>query len=74
MKILLFLKKNIVLLNIILFVASCSNKSKSVSSNEIKNYNQMRIGFGSCLKQDKAMPIFDSIKKDNLDLFLNDWR
>ena len=30
----------------------------------------MRIGFGSCLKQDKAMPIFDSIKKDNLDLFL----
>ena len=70
MKILLFSKKNIVLLNIILFVASCLNKSKSVSPNEIKNYNQMRIGFGSCLKQDKAMPIFDSIKKDNLDLFL----
>ena len=30
----------------------------------------MRIGFGSCLKQDKPMPIFDSIKKENLDLFL----
>ena len=30
----------------------------------------MKIGFGSCLKQDKAMPIFDSIKRDNLDLFL----
>ena len=70
MKILLFSKKNILLLNVIVFLAACLNKSKSVSSNEIKNYNQMRIGFGSCLKQDKAMPIFDSIKKDNLDLFL----
>ena len=70
MKILLFSKKNILLFNIVVFLASCLNKSKSVSSNEIKNYNQMRIGFGSCLKQDKAMPIFDSIKKDNLDLFL----
>ena len=70
MKILLFSKKNIVLLNIILFVVACLNKSKPAGSNEIKNYNQMRIGFGSCLKQDKAMPIFDSIKKDNLDLFL----
>ena len=28
----------------------------------MKNYNQMKIGFGSCLKQDKPMPIFDSIK------------
>ena len=70
MKILLFSKKNIVLLNIIAFLAACLYKPKAVSSNEIKNYKQMRIGFGSCLKQDKAMPIFDSIKKDNLDLFL----
>ena len=70
MKMLLFSKKKIVPPIIIIFLATCLNKSKSVSSNEIKNYNQMRIGFGSCLKQDKAMPIFDSIKKDNLDLFL----
>ena len=70
MKILLFPKKNIVLLNTILFLVACLNKSKSVSSKEIKNYNQMKIGFGSCLMQDKAMPIFDSIKKDKLDLFL----
>ena len=70
MKILLFSKKNIVLLNIIVFLAACLYKPIVVSSNEIKNYKQMRIGFGSCLKQDKAMPIFDSIKKDNLDLFL----
>ena len=70
MKILFFSKKNIVFFKIIIFLASCLNKPKSVSSNEIKNFNQMRIGFGSCLKQDKAMPIFDSIQKDNLDLFL----
>tara|TARA_B100002019_G_scaffold75974_1_gene65587 strand:- start:3638 stop:4693 length:1056 start_codon:yes stop_codon:yes gene_type:complete len=70
MKILLFSKKNIILFKIIIFLVACLNKSKSVSSNEIKNYNQIRIGFGSCLRQDKAMPIFDSIKKDNLDLFL----
>ena len=70
MKILLFFKKKFVLLNIIVFLVACSYKPKAVSSNEIKNYKQMKIGFGSCLKQDKAMPIFNSIKKDNLDLFL----
>jgi alkaline phosphatase D len=30
----------------------------------------MKIGFGSCLKQDKSMPIFDPIKTEKLDLFL----
>ncbi len=70
MNILSFPKKNIILFNIILFLIACLNKSKTVSLNEIKNYNQMRIGFGSCLKQDKEMPIFESIKKDSLDLFL----
>ena len=30
----------------------------------------MKIGFGSCLDQNKAMPIFDAIKEENLDLFL----
>ena len=70
MKILLFSKKNIVLLSIIAFLAACLSKPTEVSFNEINNYKQMRIGFGSCLKQNKAMPIFDSIKKENLDLFL----
>ena len=59
-----------VIISMIVFLAACLNKIKSVSSSQIKNYNQMRIGFGSCLKQDKAMPIFESIKKDNFDLFL----
>ena len=70
MKILLFSKKNIVFLSIIVSIVACLSKPIAVSSNEINNYKQMRIGFGSCLKQDKAMPIFDSIKKENLDLFL----
>ena len=65
-----FFKKSLALINIIIFLLSCDSKPETVSSNKIKNYSQMRIGFGSCLKQDKAMPIFDSIKKDNLDLFL----
>ena len=30
----------------------------------------MKIGFGSCLHQDKSMPIFDAIKEENFDLFL----
>ena len=30
----------------------------------------MKIGFGSCLDQDKAMPIFDAIKEEKFDLFL----
>ena len=30
----------------------------------------MKIGFGSCLDQNKAMPIFDAIKEEKLDLFL----
>jgi len=70
MNILLFSKKNFVLLVIIIFLLSLLNSFKSFGFNEIKNYNHIRIGFGSCLKQDRAMPIFDAIKKDNLDLFL----
>ena len=34
------------------------------------NPNQMRIGFGSCLSQDKPMPIFNAIKSEDFDLFL----
>ena len=30
----------------------------------------LKIGFGSCLNQNKAMPIFDAIKGEKLDLFL----
>ena len=62
--------KTILFINIIFFLVSCSNKPRVIISPGMKNYDQMKIGFGSCLKQDKPMPIFDPIKKEDLDLFL----
>ena len=62
--------KTIFFINIIFFLVSCSNKPRVIISPEVKNYDQMKIGFGSCLKQDKPMPIFNPIKKEDLDLFL----
>ena len=64
MKVLPHPMKNILFINIIFFLVSCSNKPRVVNS------PKMKIGFGSCLKQDKSMPIFDPIKKEGLDLFL----
>ena len=57
-----FAKKIILLFPIFVFLCSCSSKID-------KNF-QMKIGFGSCLHQDKSMAIFDAIKKENFDLFL----
>ncbi len=70
MKILLLDIKNIFFINIIFLAVSCSTKSNEIISPKMKNYNQMKIGFGSCLKQDKPMPIFDPIKEEKFDLFL----
>ena len=62
--------KTFFFINIIFFLVSCSNKPRVIISPEVKNYDHMKIGFGSCLKQDKPMPIFNPIKKEDLDLFL----
>ena len=71
MVILLFSKiKLLTLYALISFFISCATKPDTITSTGGINLNEMKIGFGSCLKQDKAMPIFDSIKRDNLDLFL----
>ena len=70
MNILLFPKKNILFINIIFFSLSCSFKSKSMIFPKAENYNQIKIGFGSCLNQNKPMPIFDPIKNEKVDLFL----
>ena len=70
MKILLLTKKNILFINIIFFSFSCSFKPKSMIFPKTKNYNQIKIGFGSCLNQNKPMPIFDPIKSEKVDLFL----
>lgn len=49
---------------------SCSSPRYPEQFRFSSNYDQIKIGFGSCLKQDKPMPIFQSIKKDNFNLFL----
>lgn len=36
----------------------------------IKNPNVYSIGFGSCLTQERSIPIFNTIKAENYDLFL----
>ena len=59
---------------------SCSSINTLPQINKIKNFShfsidkvydleKIKIGFGSCLKQDRPMPIFSSIKNDSLDLF-----
>ena len=52
------------------FVFSCGSnqtvKQKSLTSHS----NQFKIGFGSCLDQKKPMPILNSIKSENFNLFL----
>ena len=55
--------------SITLFFVSCT-KPKSNTSFQLKSLNQIKIGFGSCLKQDKSMLIFESIKQESFDLFL----
>ena len=71
MVILLFSRfKVFILYALIPFFISCATKPDTITPTVGINLNEMKIGFGSCLKQDKAMPIFDSIKRDNLDLFL----
>ena len=53
-----------------LLLISCTSKTETnFNSHSIGPY-QMKIGFGSCLKQNKAMPIFEAIKVENFDVFL----
>ena len=70
MIVLLVYKKSIVLIGIFFFLVSCSNKPEKVVPPSIKNNMQMKIGFGSCLKQDNSMQIFTPIKAEKPDLFL----
>ena len=65
-----FLKVRILLPYSIIVFVSCNTTPKTNTTFQLKKSNQIKIGFGSCLKQDKSMPIFESIKEDNFDLFL----
>ena len=58
--------KNLLFIALI-FLASCEKNEPSVN---IKPSHIYSIGFGSCLTQEKPMPIFNAIKSENYDLFL----
>ena len=58
--------KNLLFIALI-FLVSCEKNEPSVN---IKPTHIYSIGFGSCLTQEKPMPIFNAIKSENYDLFL----
>lgn len=58
--------KNLLFIALI-FLVSCEKNEPSVN---IKPSHIYSIGFGSCLTQEKPMPIFNAIKSENYDLFL----
>ena len=53
-----------------LFLVSCATQNETKMNQYTVGPYDMKIGFGSCLKQNKAMPIFEAIKADSFDLFL----
>ena len=61
--------KKISFISIVIFISCLSNKNldKSLTAS---NFNGLKIGFASCLNQNKAMPIFSTIKAEGFDLFL----
>ena len=63
-------KKSFFIILITFYLGSCSTKHKTIITSLIKKNDHIKIGFGSCLNQDKAMPIFNAIKEEKLDLFL----
>ena len=53
---------------IALFLLTSCEENQSIEN--IKDPNVYSIGFGSCLTQERSMPIFNSIKAEDYDLFL----
>ena len=51
----------------LLILVSCGDNQQTEN---IKNPNFYSIGFGSCLTQERSMPIFKTIKSERYDLFL----
>ena len=58
--------KNILFI-IALFLTSCEKNEANIN---LKPENIYSIGFGSCVTQERSMPIFNAIKAENYDLFL----
>ena len=61
--------KKISFISIVIFISCLSNKNLDKSL-PASNLNGLKIGFASCLNQNKAMPIFSTIKAEGFDLFL----
>lgn len=61
--------KKISFISFVLFI-SCSSNKDSNKRLLISNFNGLKIGFASCLNQERKMPIFNTIKAESLDLFL----
>ena len=58
--------KKLAFVTLFLLIACEENQS----TQSIKDPNVYSIGFGSCLTQERSMPIFNTIKDENYDLFL----
>ena len=58
--------KQIIFITLFLLISCEENQSIQ----NIKDPNLYSIGFGSCLTQERSMPIFNTIKAENYDLFL----
>ena len=56
------------LLYLFIFLLISCEENQSVKT--VKDPNIYSIGFGSCLTQERSMPIFNTIKSENYDLFL----
>jgi alkaline phosphatase D len=74
------ISKNILYIVAVLILFSCHSFYTLPQKHKIKDFShrsydhfseseKIKIGFGSCLQQDSPMPIFNSIRKDSLDLF-----
>ena len=56
------------LLYLFIFLLIACEQNQPVKT--VKDPNIYSIGFGSCLTQERSMPIFNTIKSENYDLFL----
>ena len=63
-------RKKFIISIVALFLVSCATENETKMNQYTAGPYDMKIGFGSCLKQNKAMPIFEAIKADSFDLFL----
>ena len=62
------MKKYFICIPFLIFISCVS--TKKIDNNSITMNSGLKIGFASCLNQEKKMPIFNTIKAEGFDLFL----